>query len=151
VTVITRLRLDAARYDPAPADAGLGRPRQKGKRLPTPQPLMDDPTTAWIRGSVVGSNHPLRAIELRTPQAVWDHTGQPPVPIRFRLIRDVAGTFDPQALLATDPALDPLAILVFFKRGGQMEPPFRPVREDLGVETQRPWSAKAIARTTPAL
>ncbi len=32
-----------------------------------------------------------------------------------------------------------------------MEPTFRHVREHLGVETQRQWSDKAIARTTPAL
>jgi hypothetical protein len=36
-------------------------------------------------------------------------------------------------------------------RRWQMEPTFRHVREHLGVETQRQWSDKAIARTTPAL
>ena len=34
-------------------------------------------------------------------------------------------------------------------RRWQMEPTFRHVREHLGVETQRQWSDKAIARTTP--
>ncbi len=32
-----------------------------------------------------------------------------------------------------------------------MEPTFRHVREHLGLETQRQWSDKAIARTTPIL
>jgi hypothetical protein len=73
------------------------------------------------------------------------------VPIRFFLIRDVAGKFDPQVLLCTDLTLDPLDILVFFKRRWQMEPTFRHVREHLGVETQRQWSDKSIARTTPVL
>ncbi len=82
---------------------------------------------------------------------VWYHTGQAPVPIRFILIRDVVGQFDPQALLSTDLHLDPLDMLVFFKRRWQMEPTFRQAREHLGVETQRQWSDKAIARTTPAL
>ena len=36
-------------------------------------------------------------------------------------------------------------------RRWQMEPTFRHVREHLGVETQRQWSDKAIARTTPLL
>jgi hypothetical protein len=45
VTVISRLRLDAALYEPAPPYAGRGRPRKKGERLPTPQPLIDAPTT----------------------------------------------------------------------------------------------------------
>jgi hypothetical protein len=151
VTVITRLRLDAALYEPAPAYSGQGRPRQKGKRLPTPQQLIDDPATHWTRYPVVWYDHQLREIELSTHQAVWYHTGQAPVPIRFLLIRDVVGKFAPQALLSTDPSLDPLDMLVFFKRRWQMEPTFRHVREHLGVETQRQWSAKAIARTTPAL
>src|SRR5260221_3255262 len=34
VTVITRLRLDAALYEPAPPYCGKGRPRKKGRRLP---------------------------------------------------------------------------------------------------------------------
>jgi hypothetical protein len=151
VTVITRLRLDAALYEPAPAYSGQGRPRKKGHRLPTPQQLIDAPTTCWTRWPFIWYNHQLRQIEISTHQAVWFHTGQPPVPIRFILIRDLAGKFDPQALLCTDVTLDPLDILVYFKRRWQMEPTFRHVREHLGVETQRQWSDKAIARTTPAL
>ena len=151
VTVITRLRLDAALYEPAPPYSGKGRPRQKGKRLSTPQQLIDAPTTTWTRLPCVWYNHQLRDIEISTHQAVWFHNGQPPVPIRFVLIRDVAGKFDAQALLCTDLTLDPLDILVFFKRRWQMEPTFRHVRELLGVETQRQWSDKAIARTTPVL
>jgi hypothetical protein len=37
VTFLTRLRMDAALYEPAPPYSGKGRPRKKGKRLPTPQ------------------------------------------------------------------------------------------------------------------
>jgi hypothetical protein len=151
VTVITRLRLDAALYESAPPYSGKGRPRKKGARLPTPQQLIADPNTQWTRLPVVWYNHQRRDIELSTHQAVWYHTGQSPVPIRFILIRDCSGKFDPQALLSTDTSLDPLDILVFFKRRWQMEPTFRHVREHLGVETQRQWSDKAIARTTPAL
>jgi len=151
VTVITRLRLDAALYEPAPPYSGKGRPRKKGQRLPTPQQLIDAPTTVWTRLPFIWYNHQLRDIEISTHQAVWFHYGQPPVPIRFILIRDVAGKFAPQALLCTDLSLDPLDILVFFKRRWQMEPTFRHVREHLGLETQRQWSDKAIARTTPAL
>ena len=151
VTVITRLRLDAAVYKSAPPYTGKGRPRKKGARLPTPQQSIADPTTCWTRLPVIWYNHQLRDIELSTHQAVWYHAGQPPVPIRFILIRDCNGKFDPQARLSTDPTLDPLDILVFFKRRWQMEPTFRHVRTHLGVETQRQWSDKAIRRTTPVL
>jgi hypothetical protein len=51
VTVVTRLRLDAALYEPAPprAPRQVGRPRLKGKRLPTLAALADAPGTAWTR------------------------------------------------------------------------------------------------------
>jgi hypothetical protein len=151
VTVITRLRLDAALYEPAPPYSGKGRPRKKGRRLPTPQQRLDASTTQWTRVPVPWYNHRLRQIEFSTHQAVWYHTGHSPLPIRFILIRDVDDPFNPQALLCTDLTLDPLDILVYFKRRWQMEPTFRHVREYLGVETQRQWSDPAIARTTPIL
>jgi len=151
VTAITRLRLDAALYEPAPPYPGKGRPRKKGRRLPTPQQLIDHPHTHWTRLTLPWYDHQPRALDIATGTAVWYHTGLPAVPIRFVIIRDVVGKFDPQALLSTDLTLIPEQILAFFMRRWQMEPTFRHVREHLGVETQRQWSDKAIARTTPAL
>jgi hypothetical protein len=72
------------------------------------------------------------------------------------LLRDPQQRFDPQALLCTDPARDPLQIVRWYVRRWQVgverrSAPFREVRDHLGVETQRPWSERAIARTTPCL
>jgi len=151
VTVITRLRLDAALYQSAPPYSGVGRPRKKGKRLPTPQSLIDNPDTAWTRLKIPWYAQGERDIEVSTATAIWFHYGLPAVPIRFVLLRDVLGKFEPQALLCTDLSLESEQILAFFMRRWQMEPTFRHVREHLGVETQRQWSDKAIARTTPVL
>lgn len=143
VTVITRLRLDAALYEPAPPYPGRGRPRKKGRRLPTPQQRIDNPHTVWQRLTLPWYDQ----LDIATGPAF----GLPGVPIRFVLIPDVAGKFDPQALLSTYLTLTPDQILAFFRRRWQMEPTFRHVREHLGVETQRQWSDKAIAPTTPLL
>ncbi len=151
VTVITRLRLDAALYEPAPPYPGQGRPRKKGKRRLTPQQVIDHPQTVWTRVTLPWYHHQPRALDIATGTAVWYHTGLPAVPIRYVLIRDGAGQFDPQALLCTDLTLTPDYMLACFLRRWPMEPTFRPVREYLGVETQRQWSDKAIARTTPLL
>ena len=72
------------------------------------------------------------------------------------LLRDPQQRFDPQALLCTDPARDPLQIVRWYVRRwqvgvGRRSAPFREVRDHLGAETRRPWSERAIARTTPAL
>ena len=79
------------------------------------------------------------------------HYGLPDVSVRYVLIRAVDGHFAPQALLCTDLTLSVEQILAFFMRRWQMEPTFQLVRTHLGVETQRQWSDKAIARTTPVL
>ena len=49
VSLISRLRLDAALYDPAPARAPRqnGRPRKKGARRPALQQVLTDPQTRW--------------------------------------------------------------------------------------------------------
>jgi len=151
VTVITRLRLDAALYEPAPPYNGKGRPRKKGQRLPTPHQGLQDPHTCWTRLTLPWYGQSERELDIATFTAIWFHYGLPAVPIRCVLIRDVAGKFEPQALLSTDPALTPEHILAFFLRRWQMEPTFQHVRTHLGVETQRQWSDKAIARTTPTL
>jgi hypothetical protein len=82
---------------------------------------------------------------------VWYHTGLPPVPIRWVLVRDPRGKFATQAFLCTNLAADPVQIVSWFVWRWQLEVTFREVRAHLGVETQRPWSDRAIARTTPVL
>jgi DDE superfamily endonuclease len=154
ITVVTRLRLDAALYEPAPfrPPGTNGRPRKKGKRLPTLRYLLHHKTTRWQRLTVPGwYGEGDRGIEVCHSTAVWYHTGLPPVPIRWVLIRDPQGRFDPQALLCTDLQQSPLTIVSWFVRRWQVEVTFQEVRKNLGVETQRQWSHLAIARTTPCL
>lgn len=51
VTLVTRLRLDAALYEPAPErkPGQMGRPRRKGERLPTLQHRAADASTTWTK------------------------------------------------------------------------------------------------------
>ena len=153
VTFITRLRLDAGLYAPAPTrrPGQHGRPAVKGARLPTLKALLDQGDTSWDRTTVAWYDNTTRAVEITSPTALWYHTGKPPVPLRWVLVRDPNGEFDPQALLCTDPAIDPAQILEWFVLRWQLEVTFRETRAHLGVETQRQWSDRAIARTTPIL
>ena len=154
IIVVTRLRLDAALYDPAPfrPPGTNGRPRKKGKRRPTLQHVLNHKATSWQRLTVPGwYGDADRLIEVCSRTAVWYHTGLLPVPIRWVLIRDPQQRFDPQALLCTDLTRDPLAIVGWFVRRWQVEVTFQEVRRTLGVETQRQWADQSIARTTPCL
>ncbi|WP_245291329.1 hypothetical protein [Methylobacterium aquaticum] len=67
------------------------------------------------------------------------------------LIRDPEERFAPQALLCSDLTGDPEQIVTWFVRRWSVEVTFQETRAHLGVETQRQWSDKAIARTTPCL
>jgi hypothetical protein len=153
VVVITRLRLDAALYDPAPPrpPGTVGRPRKKGARQPTLAERLQDPRTAWEARTVHWYGGTERAIEVATATAVWYPRGRPPVALRWVLIRDPAGEFAPQALLCTDLAVSAGQIVEWFVLRWQLEVTFHEGRAHLGLETQRQWSDLAIQRTTPAL
>jgi len=151
---VTRLRLDAALYEPAPPrrPGAKGRPRKKGARLPTLAQVLADPDAAWQTLRISGwYGTPERRLEVCSQTAVWFHSGLPLVPIRWVLLRDPQGEFDPQALLCTDPARTPSQIISWFVQRWPVEVTFREARDHLGVETQRQWSDRAIARTTPCL
>jgi hypothetical protein len=152
--VITRLRLDAALYEPAPLRQPRqnGRPRKKGKRLPTLEKVLTDAMTPWRTVTMANwYGERERRVQITSNTAVWYHSGKPAVPMRWVLIRDPERRFAPQALLATNPQLTPIQILTSFVRRWQMEATFEEARAHLGVETQRQWSENATARATPAL
>jgi hypothetical protein len=154
VSLITRLRLDAALYDPAPPrQAGQnGRPRLKGARRPTLEQVLADPRTRWTKLTLThwyGGQK--RVVEVCTATAVWYHTGLAPVALRWVLIRDPQGEFDPQALLSTKLAHTPRQMLEWFVRRWTMEVTLEEARAHLGIETQRQWNELASGRTTPVL
>jgi hypothetical protein len=153
VSVVTRLRLDANLYAPAPPRRpGRGRPPVKGKRLPTLTQVLHDAGTVWQRHTVTlwyGRSN--RVVEIATGTAVWYRSGSPVVPIRWLLVRDPIGELPPQAFLCTGLDAAPVDILRWFVSRWQLEVTFQEVRAHLGVETQRQWSDLAIMRTTPAL
>jgi hypothetical protein len=153
LTVVTRLRLDARLFDPPPVrpPGQKGRPRVLGPRQPTLAQRLSDPTTRWRRITVThwyGGQD--RQLAMTSGTALWYHPGKS-VPIRWVLVRDLAGEFEPQALLCTDLTANPVDVLRWFVRRWSVEVTFAEVRRHLGVETQRQWSDRAIARTTPAL
>src|SRR5918993_3768613 len=154
IAFITRLRLDAALYEPAPPryPGQMGRPRLKGERLPNLSVVAEDPATDWTPMTLAhwyGEGE--RAVEVVSETALWYSTGLPAVPLRWVLIRDPKEEFKTQALLCTDLELEPERIISWFVRRWQIEATFQEVRQRLGFETQRQWSELAIRRTAPAL
>ena len=82
---------------------------------------------------------------------LWHTRGLPPLPIRWVLVVDPAGKLAPQAFFTTGLTMSPQCVVELFVLRWSIEVTFEEVRRHLGVETQRQWSALAIARTTPLL
>src|SRR5690349_2194173 len=84
----------------------------------------------WYGGSV-------REVEVCTDTAVWYHAGLPTGALRWVLVRDPQGAFEPQALLSSGLSYTPVQILAWFVRRWTMEVTFAEARAHLGLETQR--------------
>ena len=110
VAFITRLRLDAALYEPAPArrPGQIGRPRLKGERLPNLSVVAEAANTVWKLTTITNwYGERERRVEIASKTAVWYSTGLFAVPVRWVLVRDPQGDFKTQALLLCVPTLEP--------------------------------------------
>src|SRR5438093_1273327 len=112
---------------------------------------LTDPTTQWQKHTLSWYGGTTREMEIATGTALWYQSPIHPVAIRWVLIRDPQGQYEPMALLCTDQDTEAIQILEWFVLCWTVEVTFHEVRAHLGVETQRQWSDLAILRTTPAL
>ncbi len=154
VTVVSRIRLDAALYKRAAAKKPwqMGRPRKKGIRLPTLQAVIDHRQTKWKRLVIKHwYGEESREIEIVSGKCVWYHVGKEAVPIGWVIIKDPRQKFETQALLCTKREATPRRIVEWFIKRWQTEVTFEESRRHLGIETNRQWSDTAIQRTTPCL
>ena len=79
------------------------------------------------------------------------HPGWPPLSIRWVLVVDPADPLATDGFFTTDLTVPPARMIEWFVLRWSIEVTDAEVRRYLGVEIQRQWAAKAIARTTPAL
>ena len=153
VTLVSRLRLDAALYHPPPPPppGQRGRKPTKGarqRRLKVWAARSDTPwqetTVDWYRGE-------RKRLWVFSRTALWYTPGLAPVAIRFVLVRDPEGKLSDAAFFCTDRHATPEQILHWVVMRWSVEVTFEEARAHLGLETQRQWTDKAIARTPPVL
>ncbi len=153
VTMICRLRLDAALYHP-PGPQPPGKRGPKPKKGPRQRRLTEwagRSDTPWQEIEVpwYGGQH--KAMLVFTRVGLWHRKGQDPVAIRYVLARDPEGRQSDAAYLCTDVRFAPETILKYVVQRWSVEVTFEEARAYLGLETQRQWSDLAVARTTPVL
>lgn len=151
-TLVSRLRLDAALYEfaPSPAQGQRGRHREKGARFTGLSQLVMDMTQPWREAFLDWYGGETKKVRLLSGIHLWYSPGEKPLPIRWVLVVD-PDTNEAEAFFSTDMTLPPEQIVHWFVLRWNIEVTFFEMRAHLGMETQRQWSEKAIARTTPSL
>jgi len=153
VALVSRLKMNARIYAfPEEVPAGKrGRRPKKGARLITFKEVLTKKDLPWEEAEIMGYEGKKKRIKYLTDTALWGADSFEPVPIRWVLVVDPTGEMDPLPLMSTDVNLTAIRIIELFVDRWGLEVTFQETREHLGVETQRQWSDKAIARTTPIL
>jgi hypothetical protein len=153
VRLVSRLRLDAALYDPpAPQPRSKRGPKpRKGARQPALAARLAGPATAWQTAALPWYGGQERTLDVATGTALWHRAGEAPLPIRWVLLRDPHGRVPPTAPFCTAQDAAPAQVVAWFVGRWHIEVTFEEARAHLGVETQRHWSTQALGRTTPCL
>lgn len=152
VTLISRLKLNAALYEPAPAqiDGKRGRKRLKGDKAPSLHELIKNDNLVWQEQEIDWYKDTRKKVRLSTGTNLWYTTRYKPLSIRWVVVQDIESG-KCQAFFSTDVTLSAAIIVEYFVLRWNIETTFEEVRSHLGVETQRQWSDTAIHRTTPML
>jgi DDE superfamily endonuclease len=153
ITFVTRCRMDVARYDPpTPQPAGKrGRKPSKGPRQTSLKDRLADAATTWVRHTLTWYGGEPAEVDLASGAALWHRAGQPPLPIRWVLVRELDDACKPFALCCTDPAACPAWVLAQYLGRWNIEVTFEELRAWLGAETQRGWCLLTTQRSTPCL
>ena len=153
VVMVSRLRWDAALYHrPGLQPPGKRGPKPtKGKRQRRLQGWAARSDTPWEDVEVEWYGGQRKKLWVFSHTALWYTPRLPPVEIRYVLVADPDGKLRMEAFFCTDLEAMPVDILQWVVMRWSVEVTFEEARAHLGFETQRQWSEKAIARTSPVL
>ena len=149
-TLVSRYHGDANLYVlPPKPKKRIGRPRSKGRKLPTPEKVvarkvLTPATVSWYGGLD-------RRVKLTGGTGQWYKAGKGLVPVRWVFVRDVQGTHRDEYFYTTDTTLPLPQIVSWFTARWPIETTFQEMREHLGFETPRQYVARSVLRTAPCL
>ena len=153
IALVSRLKMNASIYAlPEEVPAGKrGRKPKKGIRLMSFKEMLTTEDLPWEEAEIAGYDGKKKRVKYLTNTSMWGADGFCPIAIRRVLVKDPTGEMDPLPLMSTDVNLTAIKIMELYVDRRGLEVTFQEAREHLGVETQKQWSDKAIAGTTPIL
>jgi len=151
VSLVSRLRRDAATWEDPTPYSGRGRPRVRGGRLPTPEQVAASDSTPWHTVRLRWYGAVRKTVRICSARGLWYKSGTGGKPLRWVLVRDPKGSRRDEVFFTTDPGLSPRQIVQSYVRRWSLETAFQEARAHLGLETLRNWSAQAVVRSAPLL
>lgn len=148
ISAISRMPMNAALYAPAPTRRrGVnGRPRVKGKRLPSPEQMAQQ-AQGWHSAKVRLYGKHVR-VQYKTTVALW-YNSAGTMPLRVVLVRDPKGRRKDDVFFSTDVNATAQAILETYAVRWAIEVAFRDSKQTLGFEHSQARTSKAVQRSGP--
>ncbi|MGH8996391.1 MAG: IS701 family transposase [Acidimicrobiales bacterium] len=142
----SRMRRDAAIYEPAPPHTGRrGRPRTKGARLPTPQALAAKaPKRNWQRVDIDQRGQTVQRL-VSVQDVLWYKINKTSL-VRLVIVRDPDSTQPDDFFFTTDLAATGAEVASRYAGRWSIEVTFRDTKQDLGGEDPQCWKRNGPGR-----
>jgi hypothetical protein len=145
-TVTSRMRRDAALYEPAPPRTGrAGRPRQRGARLETPEAMsqrLSDNDFDTVEYDCRGKE--VQALVWST-RVLWFHVDKRRL-VTLVIVRDPAGVMRDDFFVTDDEEASDAEVLARYSGRWSIEVTFREVKQCLGAEDPQSWKYEGPER-----
>jgi len=145
VYLTSRMRRDAALYAPPPPrrKGARGRPRKRGRRLPTPEQLAET-QHGWRKVSVNIRGKPAKRLVL-VRDVLW-YAVCPQRPVRLVISRDPEGKEHDDFFFTTDPTATAEIVVGSYAGRWSIEDTFRNVKQLLGGQDPQTWKHQGPER-----
>jgi hypothetical protein len=150
VSLVSRIRRDAALYDLPPGPAkrrGPGQPPKKGRRLPAPKSLAARRKNGWREVTLLKQGRQVQR-EILGITCLWYHVCRSQ-PIRLVIVRDPAGRQEDDFLFCTDATVPDEQIAQRFNDRWGVEESIFEAKQFLGFEDTRGWCSATVHRQAP--
>ena len=152
LTLVSKFSAKASLFAPPPKrkNPKAGRPRVKGKALPSPAEAVAKRKKGkrmrvrWYGGG-------WRNVEVITGKGHWYQSGKGAIKVLWVFVRDLSGTHRDEYFYTTDLSMSASEVIEMYGGRWNIETTFQEMREHLGLETTRGWSRQTVLRMAPCL
>jgi hypothetical protein len=147
--VIGPLHWKAALFERPGPYSGRGRRPKKGRRLPAPKAMIEDEASYPAEVLDISFPEVTRRLRVQVIRDILWYRGGQGEPVAVILVRDPAGRWRDEALVATDPAADAVFAITGYCRRWSVEVAFFESKQYLGLHDPRVRAERSVERAHP--